>query len=180
MIDRLEHEGRLDAVSDAIGDATKPLTSETAGEVLRGRWLGHALHPLLTDFPLGCWLASGLLDLVGGRQARAASQRLVFLGLVFVPPTALAGLADYATLRQPSTRRVGAVHAIGNTVVAGSYFLSWRSRRAGHHLRGVGLGLLGGGLAWFTGYLGGHLSFARGASVEPRGLREPPEDAPTP
>src|SRR5947208_13414497 len=34
---------------------------------LQGEWLGHPLHPALTDFPLGCWMCASLLDLVGGR-----------------------------------------------------------------------------------------------------------------
>jgi hypothetical protein len=87
-----------------------------------------------------------------------------------VPATALSGVADWSTVDNQRTKRVGLVHAIGNSVVASAYLLSWRSRRRGNHARGVVLGLVGGTLAWGTGYLGGHMSFARGVGVGERGL----------
>ena len=61
------------------------------------------------------------------------------------------------------------MHAVGNTFVLVLYAASWRSRRRSR-IRGVMWGLAGGSLAWATGYLGGHLSFARGVGVGPRGL----------
>ena len=36
------------------------------GSVLRGEWLGHAVHPLLTDVVLGTWTSAHVLDLFGG------------------------------------------------------------------------------------------------------------------
>jgi uncharacterized membrane protein len=170
VLEQTEQDERLDAAAAPLARVAELVESGTIGAVLRGEWLGHALHPLLTDFPLGCWLSAGLLDLVGGRAARPAAQQLVGLGLVFVTPTALSGLADWGTVTDPRTRRVGVVHAVGNTAVALSYLSSWRARRRGHHSRGVLWGLLGGTLAWGTGYLGGHLSLARGAGQGLRGL----------
>jgi hypothetical protein len=67
---------------------------------------------------------------------------------------------------------VGAVHASGNSVALLLYASSYRSRRREHHLRGAALALAGGSVAMFTGYLGGHLSFARGVGVGPRGLED--------
>lgn len=92
--------------------------------MLRGDWLGDALHPLLTDFPVGCWLSAGLLDLVGGRGSRKASQRLIGFGLLMVPPTAAAGLSDWSRDQRPRVRRVGAVHAVGNVVASLLYLRS--------------------------------------------------------
>jgi uncharacterized membrane protein len=158
-------------VARPIGDA---MASGRRGEILRGEWLGHALHPLLTDLPLGCWISSGLLDLLGGRRSRRASRQLTGLGLLFVPPTVASGWADWSSTNDERVKRVGVVHAVGNVVVAALYFLSWRARRKEHHFRGKVLGLLGGTLAWGTGYLGGHMSFALGSGVEERGLSAPP------
>jgi uncharacterized membrane protein len=165
---RLEADARLDAVAKLLDRAARPVAQGQAREVLAGAWLGHALHPLLTDFPLGCWLASGLLDLVGGRRARGASQRLVGLGVLFTVPTALSGLSDWSAAQDPRVRRVGTAHALLNGAIGTSYFLSWRARRRGHHLRGVALGLTGGLAAWVSGYLGGHLSLTRGSGVTNR------------
>jgi hypothetical protein len=124
----------------------------------------------MTDLPLGCWISSGLLDLLGGKSGRRASRRLTGLGLLFVPPTVASGWADWSSTTDQRVKRVGVVHAVGNVIVAALYFLSWRARRQEHHARGKILGLLGGSLAWATGYLGGHMSFARGSSVEERGF----------
>jgi hypothetical protein len=76
-------------------------------------------------------------------------------------------------------QRVGAVHALGNAGVAASYALSWRARRKGHHARGVLLALAGGAGAMITGYLGGHLSYARAVGVGPRGLDDRTADRAT-
>src|SRR5437764_216286 len=71
-----ERNGRLDVPARLLDRAAGPLADGPAGPWLKGDWLGHAVHPLLTDLPLGCWLASAVLDGVGGRTARGSSQRL--------------------------------------------------------------------------------------------------------
>jgi uncharacterized membrane protein len=171
----LEGNPSLDGLADRLAPVAARAAEGNRGEVLRGRWLGHALHPLLTDFPLGCWLSANVLDLVGGRKSHRAAQRLVGLGLLAVPPTVASGLADWSTIEEEGPRRVGVVHAVGNLVVGLLYFLSWRSRRRNRHIRGAGWGLAGGVVALGTGYLGGHLSFARGVGVGQRGLEEAPD-----
>lgn len=173
QVRKLEGAQRLDPAIDRLQPVADKIASGDRGAVLRGEWLGHALHPLLTDFPLGCWIGAGLLDLVGGRRARPAAQRLVGLGLLFVPATAMSGWADWGTAQDQRIRRVGVVHAAGNGVAAMLYLKSWRARRHGHHLRGVVWSMLANALAWLTGYLGGHMSFGRGSSVGERGFDEP-------
>ena len=170
-VQMLEENESLDKLVDAARPVGDAMSSGRRGEILRGEWLGHALHPLLTDLPLGCWISSGLLDLFGGKSARRASRKLTGLGLLFVPPTVASGWADWSSTEDQRVKRVGVVHAVGNVVVAVLYFFSWRARRDERHLRGKVLGLMGGGLAWATGYLGGHMSFGLGSSVEDRGLR---------
>ena len=94
---QLESEERLDAVAAAIDPLAKKVSAGALGRVLRGDWLGHALHPALTDLPIGCWLAAGVLDVVGGRRSRPAATRLLGLGLLAVPPTVASGLAEFGT-----------------------------------------------------------------------------------
>lgn len=172
-ITALEQDPRLDGLASLLGRATPLVDSGRRAELMRGDWLGHALHPLMTDLPLGSWIGAGLLDLLGGRRARPAAQRLVGLGLLLTPLTALSGLADWSATKDENIGRVGAVHAAANTAVALAYLGSWRARRAGHHGLGVALGMVGGGLAWGSGYLGGHLSFGLGSGVGTRGLDRP-------
>jgi uncharacterized membrane protein len=129
---------------------------------LQGEWLGHPLHPALTDFPLGCWMSASLLDLAGGRRARPAATRLVALGLLGVPVVAAAGLVDWDPIdpeRERRARRVGATHAVANVVAAACYFVSWRARRSAHHGVGVVTALAGAAVTLFSGYLGGELVF---------------------
>lgn len=158
----IERSEGLDVPSKALDAASSVLNESAAGPLLRGTPIGHALHPLLTDFPLGCWFSAGLLDLVGGSAARGARRRLVGLGIVTAIPTALSGVAEWRSLFDRSTRRVAVVHATGNLAVLSIYLMSWLRRRNGRHASGTAWGMAGGLLAIFTGYLGGHLSFGRG------------------
>jgi uncharacterized membrane protein len=167
-VERIEANSRLDAPARRLRAIAERVNEGPRGDALRGSWLGHAVHPLLTDLPLGCWLSAGVLDIFGGKASRRAAQRLVGFGLLAVPPTVATGLAEYATVDATPTRRVGAVHAAGNGIVAMCYLSSWRARRRGRHATGVMWGLVGGILAIATGYLGGHLSFGRGIGVGER------------
>jgi uncharacterized membrane protein len=166
----LEQDERLDAIVRRLEPLAAPVSHGTAGSQLRGEWMGHALHPLLTDVPIGCWVSAGLLDLLGGKGSRRAAQRLVGIGIVAATPTVASGLADWSQLRDPRTRRVGAVHALANGVTAFLYVRSWQSRRRGRHLRGIAYGALGAVALSASGYLGGHLAYARRAGTGQRGM----------
>jgi len=165
---QLESEPRLDVAVGAIDPLAAKANAGVLGHALRGEWIGHALHPALTDFPLGCWLAAGLLDVVGGRRSRPAATRLLGLGLLAVPPTVATGVAEFGTIDERAEKRIGAAHAIGNAGAALMYVLSWRARRRGHHLRGMVWSLGGGGLSLAAGYLGSHLAFVAGVGSGPR------------
>src|SRR5215204_1734138 len=165
----MEQRTSLDTVGRVLRPVARKLDEGRLGTVLRGDWLGHAVHPLAVDFPLGCWIGAGLLDLTGGRKARRTAQRLVGLGLLAAPGAVLTGLSEWSRLETSAPRRVGVVHAAGNGVVACLYWLSWRQRRRGHHLAGVVLGMVGGSGAMVTGYLGGHLSLNLRAGTGERG-----------
>jgi hypothetical protein len=54
--------------------------------ILGGMWLGHPLHPVLTDVPIGCWTSAVVLDLLGGTGSRKAAQRLIGLGVAAAVP----------------------------------------------------------------------------------------------
>ena len=134
--------------------------SGTRGSVLRGDWLGHALHPVLTDVVIGTWTSASVLDLFGGKDSSAAAQRLVGTGLVAVGPTAWSGWAEWS-LAGPREKRVGLVHAVSNGLAIGIYTASWVARVRGRHGAGARLALAGATVAGVGGYLGGHLAGAR-------------------
>lgn len=134
--------------------------SGTRGTVLRGEWLGHALHPVLTDAVVGTWVSATLLDLLGGKDMSPAAQRLIGIGLLSAAPTAWTGWAEWSTAG-PREQRVGLVHAVTNGVAIGAYAASWLARRRGEHGRGRRMAIAGAGVAGVGAYLGGHLAAAR-------------------
>lgn len=163
------------ALGDSLAAVMEPLAERLdegdMGHLLRGDWLGHAAHPMLTDLPLGCFMSASMLDLVGGKGSAKAAQRLIGVGLLALPAVSATGLVDWKEASSdPRIRRVGAIHGAGNAVAGLLYFQSWRARRKGHQVRGMALALGGGVLALFTGYLGGHMSFARRSGTGERGL----------
>jgi len=128
---------------------------------LNGVWLGHPLHPPLTDLALGAWWTGAFLDVVGGRRAADAA---VTLGVLSVVPTALTGAADWADT-SGEQRRTGLVHALLNSAGLVCMVGSLVARRAEQRAIGVCLSTLGLGLSSFAAYLGGHLVFAMGTNV---------------
>jgi uncharacterized membrane protein len=133
-------------------------------DLLQGAWLGHAVHPPLTDVTLGLFSSAVTLDLIGGKSARPAARRLIALGLLTTLPTLWTGWAEWAELEQRE-QRVGLVHALTNGTAAVGFAASWRARRKGQHFKGVAIALAATGLLTAGGYLGGHLVSARKAGT---------------
>ena len=122
---RLEEATALDPAVRAVEPTVGALFgSGVRGSVLRGDWLGHALHPSLTDFVLGSWTSATVLDLVGGRDAPDSAKRLIGAGLLAVGPTAWTGWAEWSTAG-PRDKRVGLVHAVTNGLAISAYAASW-------------------------------------------------------
>jgi len=169
LVERIGHDSRLDALVERLSPFARRIADGPQSSVLRGDPLGHALHPMLTDLPIGFFTSSFMLDLVGGRRGRHASQTLIGIGLISLAPTAAAGLVDWDSLPDTPRRRAGAAHAAFNGAAGVLYLWSWWQRRQDHHLRGVGLGFAGATLASAAGFLGGNLAFAQRAGVGERG-----------
>src|SRR3954469_16090075 len=108
LVKAVESTAELDAVGSAVGGAVRGAVPDGATkDVLSGAWLGHALHPLLTDVVIGSFMSATLLDLLGGDRSGGASERLIAIGVVAYLPTALTGASDYADHERsnPSVRR---------------------------------------------------------------------------
>jgi len=181
----LVHGVRLVEKSGSL-DGAATLVDRVAGAVARpgpvhdllaGAWLGHALHPLMTDLPIGFWTSASVLDLVGRRRARPAADLLLAIGTATALPTVATGLAEYRHADQ-SARRVGVVHLSANAVGIALYTASLTARRRGRRARGIILALAGGAAATVGGYLGGHLATARKVGTRDAAFAPEADDAP--
>ena len=169
----------LDEPAKAVGKAVRDVVPPgPAKDALSGVWLGHALHPLLTDLPIGSYTSAVLLDWLGGRDGEAAADRLIGLGILFTLPTAATGMTEWADSEaaDADVRRIGLIHAalnVGATLLFGA---SLASRRRGARGTGKLLALAGAGVLGASGHLGGHLSYAEGVGVNQTAFEEAPEE----
>ena len=159
------------AVSDAV-------PAGVPRDVLSGTWLGHALHPLLTDVVIGSFISATLLDVLGGDDTGRARERLIGVGLVTAAPTVASGLSDWAqtVYGDRRARPVGLVHASANLTASALYAASLVARRRGVPGHARLLSLAGGAALSVGGLLGGHLSFTRGVGVNQTAFDEGPRD----
>jgi nitrite reductase/ring-hydroxylating ferredoxin subunit len=162
-VDRLENAGPLDPAVNVMRSAvTAVLRPQKLRDALHGVWLGHPLHPVLTDVPIGMWSAAGVLDLIPGTGPAATA--LIATGCAGAVPTAVTGWADWSQLHKPH-QRVGLVHAAANIVALGCYTASVAARMNGRTIRGKAWGFTGLGAMALGGYLGGHLAFRQAAGA---------------
>ena len=160
---RLEQVRGLDPAAEALAGAVqRSVPGPAVADALHGVWLGHPVHPLIVQVPLGAWLSAAVLDALPGNGD--AARRLVGLGLLASPVATAAGLADWAEL-EPEQRRVGLVHAAANALATGGFTASYLARRRGRNGLGALLGMLGLAVAGVGGALGGHLTYAQAAGA---------------
>jgi uncharacterized membrane protein len=168
FVERLESVQALDGLGRPAGRVVRGLIPDGVPKgVLRGAWLGHALHPILTDIPIGVWTSSVLLDWTGGRDSWSASDRLVLIGVLAAGATVATGWSDWADTEQASAavRRSGLLHATANATATALMIGSYFARKRGARGRGRLLSLAGSAALGAGGWLGGHLSYTLGAGV---------------
>lgn len=176
LLNRLEAWTALDRVTAPVSKAVLALTNPApVKNLLTGTWLGHPLHPLLTDLPIGAWTGAALLDLTGGKGARRSADALVAFGIAAAIPTAASGAADWAGYNDDRVRRVGLVHALANSVSLSCHVASLVNRRRGRRGRGRALSLAGLGAMAAGGYLGGHLSYGLASGVDRTTFQDGPD-----
>ncbi|MET9604833.1 DUF2231 domain-containing protein [Streptomyces sp. NPDC006512] len=163
-LDRLERTTAADPAIRALQRRIRSLPLGDVRELLRGRPLGHPVHPLLVQVPIGCWLSAGVLDLVPGAQRAATT--LTAVGLAGVAPAAITGWADWADL-PPEQARVGLAHAASNAVAVGCYAMSLAARLGGRPAKGRLWSTGGLAALALTGALGGHVAYRQAVGADP-------------
>jgi nitrite reductase/ring-hydroxylating ferredoxin subunit/uncharacterized membrane protein len=178
VVDRLAELEQLDQPAKLVGKSVRDaIPAGPVKDALSGSWMGHALHPLLTDLPIGTWTSAVLLDWLGGQSGRRAADRLIGLGIAFTLPTAVTGMTEWADseVGDEHVRRVGLIHAVSNVGATALFGASLAARKSGARGAGKALALAGAGILGASGYLGGHLSYAKGIGVDQTAFEEPPE-----
>lgn len=159
----LEEMTWLDSAGRVLESAIAPVTGRRGlMDLLHGRWLGHALHPVLSDLPIGFWAAVPVLDVAGEETAAAV---LTGAGCVASALTAATGVADW-TVTDGREKRLGLLHGLAN---AGGLVLqlgALGTRLAGRRTAGRVLSLAGLGVSSAAAYFGGELVFGRGLMVD--------------
>lgn len=160
----IDQQQWLDAVGEPLQTYMASLfgtggeTGKQVKNVLNGTWLGHPLHPVLTDVPVGAWVSTFVLDTVAGLtdddSLRSAADITLAVGLAGAAGSAATGLTDW-TDTYGRERKVGLLH--GLTMVASflTYSAALAARLRG--ARGAGIVLANTGLALVSAgaYLGG-------------------------
>src|SRR5436190_3470478 len=168
---------------DDLSDVVQPIINQafsSGGEAghmvkdfLNGVWLGHPLHPVITDVPIGAWTMTELLDLVSAARGDdpgldMAADITLGAGIVAAVGAAVTGITDWSDVGG-SHRRLGMAHALinvaGLTLDIGS--LALRTGSNGRN-RGAARVLSAGGylLSAFAAYVAGGLVFHPGPGLK--------------
>ncbi|MFY1635467.1 Rieske 2Fe-2S domain-containing protein [Solwaraspora sp. WMMB335] len=163
LLTRIEQATGLDRIGDRLQQSVqRRISGERVRDLLHGVWLGHPLHPVLIQVPMGAWLSAAVLDLLPNH--RRAATTLIGIGTVAALPAAITGANDWASLSREQ-RRIGLVHAAANAIALACYAGSTIARIGGRHPAGRRLGFAGLAAAGAGGFLGGHLAYKQAAGV---------------
>ncbi len=169
----LDRLGWLRTLSDQLSAVLMPVRERyqdnLALELLHGgRWVGHPLHPALSDLPIGLWTGVMVLDVMdrdpAPRRGLDAAGMLSAAGILAAGATALTGLSDW-TVSEDQDRRIWLFHGLLNTVALGLQGASLGTRLAGRRRTAGALGAASLTVTAAAGYLGGHLVFTKGVMV---------------
>ncbi len=171
ILDRVADVATFDKVIEPARRAVLGVLKPPAvKDFLHGTWLGHPVHPVIVQVPVGSWVSAGLLDAVP--PLRPAATFLIGAGVVAAVPAAASGAADWSE-QDTGVRRLGALHAVANTVALGLYVGSLAARKKGRGGLGRVLSYSGLAVAGGSAAIGGHMSYAQssGASHSATAMR---------
>ena len=84
--DRLERAEGLDRVVGPVQQVVQKIPPGRVKDALHGVWLGHPVHPMLVQVPVGAFMSAAFLDVLG-RDGDGA-RHLIGLGLLASMPAA--------------------------------------------------------------------------------------------
>jgi len=147
---------------------------------LHGTWLGHPLHPVITDIPLGAWTLAIVFDVIwlikGTHGWVSAADVTVAIGLLAAIGAAITGYTDWNETFDRE-RRVGLAHGLLNTAALVFYLVSLIIRLSGSgRVIAIILALVGYAFLTSAAFLGGELVFNIGTGVNHHAFQHQPTD----
>jgi nitrite reductase/ring-hydroxylating ferredoxin subunit/uncharacterized membrane protein len=164
--------------SPAIDRVAEPLSKSVRGaydaagpggqrvkNALHGVWLGHPLHPVFTDVPIGAWTTALALDVAanGDPAMRRAATFAMGVGLAGAAGAAVTGLTDWSETHGRS-RRAGLIHGLLNLTATTMFATAFALRRKDSH-DGRVCAWMGYAVALGAAYLGGDLVYGQRIGV---------------
>ena len=177
-VDRIGKSPLLATIADAVQPVVQRVLAaagDGVNDVLHGKVLGHPLHPVITDVPVGAWTVTAVLDVIelsGRRDAAFAADAALVVGLLGGVGAIASGWAEWSDTKD-DPKNVGMAHALLNGVGFTGYLASLALRRSGKRGAGIATALLAYGFTSLAAYLGGELSF--GLQIGVRHTAEPIE-----
>jgi nitrite reductase/ring-hydroxylating ferredoxin subunit/uncharacterized membrane protein len=169
---RVAENPAIDQVAEPLSKAVRG-AYEAAGSVgqqtknaLHGVWLGHPLHPVFTDLPIGAWTTALALDAASNGDAgmRRAATFAMGVGLTGAVGAAVTGLTDWSETDGQS-RRAGLIHGLLNLTATALFTTAFALRKKDSHEGGRKCAWAGYAIALGAAYLGGDLVYGQRIGV---------------
>jgi nitrite reductase/ring-hydroxylating ferredoxin subunit/uncharacterized membrane protein len=159
--------------------AATGLRGQKVKNFLHGTWVGHPLHVILTDIPIGAWTTAIVLDAAAGlsdrREFEVAADAAVAIGLAGAVGAAATGLTDWQDI-DPPARRIGLIHGLMNIGSAALFATSFIARRRHSRSAGRNLAAMGFAVSITAARLGGNLVYGQKVGVDHTSAERLPSD----
>ena len=145
--------------------------------ILKGKWLGHPLHPILVHVPMAMWPGALIFDLLSKWQIGGnAMVRLSFYAIAFGLAASLlavpTGLVDWTGIKKEKPAwKIGLYHLALNVVVTALFAINLGLRLRDFRDASIvvtaprTLSILGTAILIVSAYLGGRMTYHYGISV---------------
>jgi nitrite reductase/ring-hydroxylating ferredoxin subunit/uncharacterized membrane protein len=181
-IARLTDQPALDKIAQPLSKAVRGAyeaggpVGQRAKDAVHGVWLGHPLHPVFTDVPLGAWTTALALDASsnGDPGMRRAATFAMGVGLLGAVGSAVTGLTDWSETNGES-RRTGLIHGLLNIAATSLIATAFFTRHRDGDVNGRAFAWAGFTIAVASAYLGGDLVYRQRVGVT-HAVVEPPDD----
>jgi nitrite reductase/ring-hydroxylating ferredoxin subunit/uncharacterized membrane protein len=179
LTDRIS-EGTQNVIKAIVGSSRKP--PRLFKSLLNGAYLGHPLHPVLTDVPITAWIIAAIFDIIwlinpdSASWAARGAQGAVLIGFLGALGAVATGLTDWSDT-YGHERSVGLLHGLFNSTATLLYLISLLLRynvfsgsidfslSAAESVPAAIVGFVGLACVLYGAYLGGDLVFAIGTGV---------------